>query len=88
MYKRQAAQVEKLCVTIDKTAGAMEALRRALHALDLSLIHISCGIWMEIFMIPVTGAILLQLLLFSLILPVGTVLSNITIIQCRRGRST
>ena len=28
------AQVEKLCVTIDKTAGAMEALRRALHALD------------------------------------------------------
>ena len=26
--------MEKLCVTIDKTAGAMEALRRALHALD------------------------------------------------------
>ena len=48
----------------------------------------ACGIWMEIFMNPVTGAILLQLLLFSLILPVGTVLSNITIIQCRRGRST
>ncbi len=28
------AQVEKLCVTLDRAAGAMEALRRALRALD------------------------------------------------------
>lgn len=28
------ALVEKLCVTLDRAAGAMEALRRALHALD------------------------------------------------------
>ena len=28
------ASVEKLCVTIDRTAGAMEALRRALNELD------------------------------------------------------
>ena len=28
------ALVEKLCVTLDRAAGAKEALRRALHALD------------------------------------------------------